>query len=299
MSSHDDMKEMLPAYGASRLAEADRRRLEAHLRECSECAGQAASSETLAEALRQAGADLISPHPEVRALSEYALGKRTAETGTIASHLASCASCELEVSAWRLREMAREREQPARVAPGPPRALRAAAFSGSLRSPWLSLAAGLIVGVGASILVLLPLSPELPPSGARLELPAASRHAAEWSGPAPFFILRSPLRGESGAAQIRIGADQPYVLLAVRPGIPSGAPEGEIYRFELVGTSGVRLWELELSAAQIRGHLEQSELVTLPVRAEALQPGRYELRFAPRDAGSGQPPLILPFEVSR
>lgn len=286
MPDHEELQNDIPEYLASRLEREARQRLERHLRECEACAERVRTGRGLVSAMRAGGEEIFSPHPSEVALRAYALGERTAERAAIARHLATCATCELEVSAWKFREEASRRG----LAAAAPRAAEPRASRHRIHP--LSLAAGLLVGVGVAVLARLGLPPELP-------APPTAAPAAEWSGAAPLFVLESPLRGAEGPATYPIEGDAPYVLLAVQPALPEGAPDASVYRFAILDAGSHAAWSADLTASRIRRLLETSQVVTLPVPSRDLAAGRYALRVTAASEPGAPPLLEIPFEISR
>lgn len=293
MSDHEGLKSDIPAYVASRLEGERRRQLEEHLPGCGECSERVSTLRGFTSVLREGGEEMFAPHPDVLALRAYARGERAADSSRIARHVASCATCELELSAWKFRDLM-EQTQPAALRESAPRTRPVRSGFGLF--PAMSLAAGVVVGVGVSILFHLGAAPGVPAPGSAGELVQV---AANWSGPAQLFILSSQVRGEEAVATWKLAADQPYVLLAVRPPVPDSAGADDPYRFEIRGASGQAVWSSDLSAALIRQQLESSEVITFPIPAATLAPGRHEFRFVSLRPADGQPPLEIPFEIVR
>lgn len=287
MDDHRSLRDDIPDYLASRLEGEARLRLEAHLHECPDCADLVEAGRGLVAALRAGGDEIFSPHPDEPALREYALGGRTAERGRVARHLASCASCELEVAAWRLRE------ETARRGPGAGAARADGPRTLASRLHPLSLAAGILLGVGVAALVQFAAGPGgAPPAG-------GPEPQVEWSGPAPLLVLSSPLRGGTSLPVYAIETGLRTALIAVQPALPEGAPDEAPYRFEIRTASGAIAWSAPMSAAQIRRHLDAAQVVTLAVPAEALAAGRHALRLTDAAAPEAAPLLEIAFEISR
>jgi len=289
MSSHQVLQEEIPAYIARRLEGDTLRALEAHLADCPECTEKVRTGRALVSAMRAGGEELFAGHPDETTLREYAFGKSGADAGKIARHLATCASCELEVSAWKLREESTRRglappglRAPARAAP-------------SARFHPLSLAAGLLVGVGAVLL----LRPEFSPRAGAPAVTTPGAPALEWHGAAQLIVLTSPLRGEALLPAYRLDGNRPFVLFAVQPALADGAPDDATYRFEILGSGPSAIWSSDLTASEIRRHLEVSQVVTFPVPSHLLPPGRYTFQLGGREAAQAQPLLEIHFEVIR
>jgi hypothetical protein len=300
MPGHEEYAEQIADYAAERLSEADRRRLEDHLAACVECSEVASTWKRLGPAIRKDGERLLSPHPDVKSLADYALGAGRAANLQIARHLASCASCELEVSGWRLKqagERARPKGAAALAAGGAPYRTRIGALFASRHV--LSLAAGLAIGVGLAVTLMPPppppaLAPEAgaPEAGA----PAA---ALQWGGPAQMLVL-GQLRGGAGAATLRVAAEPAYVVLALQPIVPDEAPGDEKYRCRLIGPTGAASWSAETTAQRVRVELERSDMVAFAVPAGVLQAGRHRMICGPATPSPDQAPALdIPFDVVR
>lgn len=100
MTEHEKLQFEIPALAAGRLGEAEAQALEAHVATCESCRGVLATAREIAA---------LSKHPDVPALRRHALGLDPLESASMESHLAGCASCSLEVAAWRRRPRRRAR----------------------------------------------------------------------------------------------------------------------------------------------------------------------------------------------
>jgi hypothetical protein len=271
MNEHDLIQEDLPAYAASRLEEPALGRLEAHLKFCGECREMAARFRSLASFMRADGDALFEPHPTEAALLRHVAGGAVGDRDGIARHLEVCATCSLEAGVWR------EQRQQARAFPQ--------AVPSRRSSGWkiaATLAAGLILGAGLS----LPISRAIRTAG----LPPATPALPTTAGPAtpgpepsvgPQLILPRILRGETPVISYAPAPNQTFVVIACLATIAPEAPPESAFRYEIRRSTGGSVWSRELTAAEIRRHLESTEVVTLLVPGTTLPPGRYEFRLAP------------------
>jgi len=290
VTDHESWQDEVPAYVASRLEGEARDRFESHLRNCPACVTQVATWKEIVSALHDHGAILFEDHPSEAALRAYALAREGAGDAGIARHLATCASCELEVTAWRTRQALGLRSGTIRR-----RGAAIEARGGALRAPVLWLGAGLMAGLGLA--VLLRLAPTSRPETRERRPAAAMQPVATWTGPVQLLVLGSPLRGQGALPTFRIEPDQPFALIAVQPALPESAGDTERYRFLIRRETGEVAWVSELDASQIRRHLETTEVVTFAVPSVDLSPGRYEMRVLPRDRQENEPLLQMPFQI--
>jgi len=290
VSDHESWQDEVPAYVASRLDGEARDRFESHLKACPACAALVATWKGIVSALHDHGATLFEDHPSEAVLRAYALAREGPGDPGIARHLAACAACELEVTAWRTRQALGLRSGTIHH-----RGAAVGARGGAFRTPVLWLSAGLFAGLGLA--VLLRLAPALRPERSERRPPAAPQPVAAWTGPVQLLLLGSPLRGQGALATFRIEPDQPFALIAVQPALPGSAADSERYRFLIRRETGEVAWVSELDASQIRRHLETTEVVTFAVPSADLKPGRYEMRMLPRDRPDGGPLLEIPFAI--
>jgi hypothetical protein len=80
--------------------------------------------------------------------------------------------------------------------------------------------------------------------------------------------------------------------------LPDEGSAQERWRFEIEREGGPAVWSATLTAAQVRRHLEASEVVTFPVPADALPPGSYWLRVRRAFPESAAALLEIPFAIS-
>ncbi|MGH9869926.1 MAG: zf-HC2 domain-containing protein [Candidatus Polarisedimenticolia bacterium] len=262
MSDHADYQIELPAYAADRLDDGGRARIEAHMAACGECREMVAAFGGLAAAIQKGGASLFGPHPTEADLRRMATSPGPVEPG-LRHHLAVCVSCSLELGGWK--RVARSKAARART---------------SWWGVGVAAAAGVVAGLGLAILLT-----QTPWQGASMPGPALGATTG------PQLLLPPVLRGEPGRAAYDLSPAQQTVVVSWPAAIPDDAPQDERFLFE-IGRPGVPAsWSLELSAAEIRRHLEATEVVTFLLPAGVLPPGRYEARVI--RAGAGGPPLYF------
>ena len=193
---HERLQGEVAAHAAARLHGEARERLERHLLTCAECAEMLAVAREVASTVRSAGPALGSPHPSVPELRAYATLGPAAASATLEAHVAWCASCTLEVAAWR-----RAAPAPGATAAARARSFRSAAWPVATAA---SLAAGVLVGLWLA--------------------PLRERHAAgendvaapaPWIGPVEVLRVEDVPRGEGGPAEVVIRAGQAQMPLAV------------------------------------------------------------------------------------
>ena len=272
MIDHRKWQEEIAAYAASRLQGESLRRFESHIGECPECRELAGTWKEIAACLRAGGGDLFEPHPGVLELGQFAQGETTGGVDRIRTHLAGCETCALEVEAWK------GRPDPVRAHSGKTDAWPHRFLFGAL-----SVAAGLILGLGLHFLVLEPRIPEswkLVPAG------VSSGEIGSWSGAARHLLLPRIQRGEAGSLTFAIGREEPFVVVDFQiPRLPGDAASGS-YRFEIVRSDGTVTWSSVLAASEIRPHQEAMELISFVVPTKALPPDRYDFRvFEPGETG--------------
>jgi hypothetical protein len=205
------------------------------------------------------------------------MGEDVADRGALVRHVASCASCELEVAAWRRwtkMNPTNSHEDEMRVAQ-------------DRKSYWRpALAAGILLGLaltlGAQQLLRSPAEP--------LEAPAP------WTGSAALLTLEQPLRGAGPVAQVALEANQPYLPLAVSPTLPEDAAAMDRFRFSIASPTAGTVWSVELTAERVRAQQETTGVVTFLVPTVDLPHGRSG--FAMHDA-AGASLLEIPFEIQR
>jgi len=254
MTSHEEIQLELAAYAASRLEPDAGRRLEEHLSGCQDCREMLGTFMPLARALREGGEALFEPHPSESTLRRYARSGKEAGMEGVARHLDVCASCSLQVGAWR--------RQKDTIAPRP----RWASIA-------LATAAGLAVGAGLSAWLGAGRAPWTPPGPSE-------------ASAGPLLVLPRALRGEETSVTYSLEPGRTFLVIACPASIPDSAPPGQMFRYEIRREGeGAVVWSAIMSAAAIRTHLaEGAELVTLLVPNASLTLGRYEFRLAPAES---------------
>ena len=264
MTDHELVQQDLPAYAASRLEQPALGRLQVHLQSCEECRQQAARFMRLADALQADGDALFEPHPSEAALRDHVAGDAGEEHGRISRHLELCATCSLEAGMWR------KQGHGVRVSPERrPRRTRGWTIAVA------SLAAGLILGAGLS----LPIWKSIRATGGGA--PYRPTTASREPSAGPQLVLPRVLRGEVPEVAYALDPNRSFVVIACLAAIAPEAPPATAYRYEIRRSTGESVWSADLTAAEIRRHLESTEIVTLLVPANVLAPGRYEFRLAP------------------
>jgi hypothetical protein len=278
MVDHEQIQEQIPAFLGSRLDAQESGRVEEHLTDCEDCADLVRVGSELVHGMKDGKEEVFAPHPDVRMLRRYSLGEEIDGRTDLVRHMASCASCELEVSGWRRwgKVMPTStQEEEFREAQG-------------RRINWKpALAAGILLGIGLTLgLRGLSSQPE--------EIPALT---APWTGSAALLTLEAPLRGAAPAAQIFVQTQQPYLPLVVSPEIPESALSGNLFHFAIADVNaGTTVWSLELTAEDLRTQIRTSGVVTFLVPTGSMAAGLHD--FSMQDDG-GASLLQIPFEVQR
>jgi hypothetical protein len=251
MSHHEDLQLELPAYATGRLDAVTRARVEAHLTQCGECGALAATFQGLGAAIRNGGDSLFEPHPPHAELRQAARSGSQPVPAPLRAHLDACESCSLELEGWK------------RVAARAPR---------PAHRGWgmvaLAAAAGVVAGAGLSFLVVRG------PMPARADGIAAVGHLV-----GPQLNLPAMLRSGVDEVVYDLAPDQAAIVTSWPVSVPDEAPGQARYRFEIGPPEGAAVWSQELTAGEIRRHVQAAELVTLLVPASALPPGTHEMRL--------------------
>lgn len=221
---------------------------------------------------------MFEPHPTPAALHRYVVEGDGKEAASIRRHLETCATCQLEVEAWKRIDRPK---QPASAVGGRP----------SL--PWMSLAAG--VGALLGLLVGWRVLSTAPPVRPEVPAPPAASPAG---GPARVLVAPVmhilPALMRSGDVPVQpwsLDPGAPYLSVGVPISIPADIPESERYSFELQKPPGETVWRTEMGASTIREHVESAGVVSLAIVPERpLDAGRYLFRVA-RVGAPGAPPL--------
>ncbi len=271
MINHEQLQQQIPAFLAARLDPEESGQVENHLNDCEDCADRVQVGTELVRGMRDGKEEVFTPHPDVRMLRRYSLGEELEGRANLVRHVASCASCELEVAAWRRWGKVKAtstQEEEFRRAKG-------------RRFTWKpALAAGILLGIGLTF-GLRGLAPQ----------------SAPWTGSAALLTLEAAYRGAAAVPQILVEPGQPYLPLVVSPELPQTAQAGDRFRFAIATVDAVApVWSVELSAEEVRGQLDATGVVTFLVPTGGMDAGRYD--FSMQDAG-GAPLVQIPFEVQR
>jgi len=269
VSDHAEWQDLIPGYVAERLDAAERSRLEPHLRDCPDCAETVATWREILRVSHGREGDLFSAHPDTAVLHRYARDATSAEARKVAQHLASCATCEIEVSAWHL---SLRRQVPGRIAlsAGPIRLTAAVAA--------LCLLAGILLGAFIGL--------RLSNRGSRPPITERTARSTEGTsvpgtldGPVPLLLLRGSMRGSEAEPAFEIDPRQSVVLLGAVPAIPAHATDEARFRLTLEGESGRALWTAVMSGQQVRQQVASAGVITVAVPSTTFSPGRYTLRM--------------------
>jgi len=253
VTPHERHQSDLPQYVAGRLQGEELRSLEQHLEVCEECRKTAAAWRNLVPAMREGGPAMLDPHPGETDLRAFALGTPGAPVERVVPHVAVCASCELDVEAWRSWASWGNRASRSR---GPIR-LRTTLVAS------LSVAAGLILGFGLSLVLVSP----------RREGSAAPAPGE----PARHLVLPSSIpRGGGAALRYTLELGQKHLEIDFRPVIPEDASDADCCRFEIRREGGETIWSTVMTAAAARGRLASDQVIGFNFPVAFLGPGRYD-----------------------
>ena len=98
--------------------------------------------------------------------------------------------------------------------------------------------------------------------------------------------LSRPVRGGASGDVLTLRGDEMLVILGVELE-PADVTDGAMYRFDIQRPGGEQVWSAELSGRQVKGSLRSVGEILLPVPAEQLPAGNYEMRVAgPIGAGA-------------
>jgi hypothetical protein len=272
---HDEIRAAIPTWAAGRMHDpAARRRLEAHLAECTTCADVAATSRILARAIERDGAALFEAHPDTEELRRQAQGIRSPASGErdreIARHVASCASCTLELGAWQAAALA---GSPVRRRP---LHWRDAGFAAA------GLAAGLLLGL---------LAP-----GTRPARPEASVARA----PVSRILLQSAVRGLGNPPEpaLVLSSTEGATLFDAAFQLPAAVDRAASLRFEIREPQGRVTWAATEPVSRVAQDLARHELVGFLVPDDALSEGAHVFEVSVESSPS---PALLSarFQVRR
>jgi hypothetical protein len=281
MTSHEEFQQVLPAFAASRLEGEQLRRVEAHLAECEPCGEIASAWQEIAPALREDGKELFAPHPDEATLRRFAGGERIPDPAPIVGHLKICASCELEVAAWKsLRKK--------------PTAMKATFQRHRFAIPAFAAAAGIVIGVGLAILLRGTI---LPGTADRDQTKGFPIGASGWSGRVSQIVLPKPVRGDGPPIEISIDRSETLVVFGFQTGMPEGVKPGDMFRLEVALGEEI-IWTEEVAAGWMSEQLESVGVVNLALPTALFSPGRYEFRVIPPAPAANLPWYRVEAEIS-
>lgn len=105
MSSHDEIRDLIPDFAAGRASDADRQLLEAHLQGCAECRAILQECAATAADLRELTATETQHHPEPDRFALFTDGAlKGEELHSFGLHLDLCAECSEKLATIRLLE---------------------------------------------------------------------------------------------------------------------------------------------------------------------------------------------------
>lgn len=317
MTGHEEYSLDLADYVAGRLDAERARAVEVHLHDCQECRRWVGRVRRISDAVRDGGAVLFDAHPTTGRLRELALTDASPAAPEEIRHIESCASCSLEMGAWKRRQEERREARAAR------RQVHGEARSGGRRRPWASpalaagMAAGLLIGGGLGYLargLLVPRASE-PPSVSNTRTPIAT--PSPDTAPPPGADPRSALmpdrlrrsmptirlmsfRGGGQVLSFDVEPDADFVTVLVQAAIPPDVPDDAAVRAEIRSRDGAGVWSSnEEPAGRLRRALEASDVFGYLVPATLLAPGSYELTIRRLDADSTELLVRIPFEIRR
>ncbi len=315
--THEEAVGLLPDHMQDRLDGPARSGVAQHLAGCPECRDLVDTYRTLAEGFVAESSGELPGHPSVEELVDFALGRmeRLGERrDEVARHVSRCPGCSEEVETIRRGQSESEEERGAARRPGPP--------GPSTFRP--ILAAALAAGV-ALLLLAYPAYlglRELPRSRGETEALRSERRAdrakqeelerslarseqerrrlAAWTGVVSVPLLAAPVRGSlEQEATIEVAEGQPFVCLAVDPGLPAAGGRGGIDLAEILGAGGTRVWSLPIDASEARRRISESGALVFLVPSDTLPEGRYRLRLARRGGAAERTVLEILFRVTR
>ena len=270
MSDESNICELIPAYVAGRLDADSKREVDAYLARHPETEELTARWSAIARGLREGGENLLTEHPETSVLTRFANGEEEQEEDAqrikIARHVETCASCSLEVATLRGHTGAHVRVT------STPRTM-------IYRFASLAAAAGIVLGIGLGVLY---------------ETQGPGRGAS--TGAVDLLTLDPALRGGEAMISFEADASQPFVPVVVAPVLPEEATSEERFGFSILREDAV-IWSADLSAGEIREHLDTSGVVTFLVPTTELFAGRYSLEIRSWTAPDSLPLLEVPFQI--
>ena len=280
----EEFRALLADFVSARLAPEQSRLVDQHRQTCPDCGEIVADLETMKAQIQKSGEAMFEPHPAPAILHRYVLEGGGKGAAQIQRHLETCATCQLEVEAWK-------RIQPARAG------ARSPAPRPSLS--WMSLAAG--VGALLGLLAGWRFLSTAPPVGPGIPAPPATPPAAENPRPLVAPVIHTlPALMRSGDIPVKplsLDRNEPYLNVAVPISVPADLPPSESFRFELQRPAGETVWRTEMDISRIREHIESAGVVSLAISPDRpLDPGRYIFRVV--RAGTPEAPPIYQADVT-
>ena len=240
-TQHERFQQEIAAFLAGRLTDEETTEIRNHVRSCEECAGVVEAWAPAAVGFRQAGDELLSPHPESRELLKYGRGETTAGEA-LGRHLETCSTCLLEVEGARVGSIVREIR--------PSRKLT--------RYVSMALAAGLVLGLGLATL-----------------LPGPGEQRAQGSGATHLYTLEAVVRSSNAPTVLTVDQGSTVLPLVLIPAIPDGASPEAVFMIDIRDEQGEAVWSNSYTAAELNRYLELSGVLTLLV--PVLPDGSYSL----------------------
>jgi hypothetical protein len=262
-----------------------------HVTSCTECKSL---SETYA-VLSEAWHDDTLEHPPSELIVQYAIAEDSLDEevrAKVSAHLLKCELCasEVDVTSNAEAELAAV-ESPPSEQPGEMRDRR------WLLAPAITAAAVLVILAYPAYLGLFEV-PRIKSRLSVLEAEGTADTTAKWTGLAEPLYLQSPLRGvDTELPTIELASGQPYISLAVVPGMLEEYAGAQSIRFEIRDADGQSTWSWALSESELRSRAD-GDVVWFMVPGSALPAGRLTLSVS-REPGSGVPVFEAPFLVRR
>ena len=280
--THEEARELIPAFAASKLQGSALEGLRAHLSACGECAELASGIAGIVSTLQAGGQALLDAHPDEKALRSYYEGTSApAVTERIEEHLRTCAPCSLEVSTKRRAPAAEPRGDPQSGSRTAASGWRLGAAAAGI------LAAGILIGVAVT--------------AGRSSRPApidtGSLSTPSWSGSVDLHVLPPPQRGEA-VARFVLKKGQPGTILHLPRVIPRDGSPADRFRLLLRGEEGTVRFDQVYPRSEMERAFETWGVMPLFLPASSLPSGRYELTVQ-RDDPSAEKVASIPFEIAR
>jgi anti-sigma factor RsiW len=265
--THEEAALFVPDLGMGRLAPEEEAAVRAHVAECTECNGLAATYQAIGAALRAGSA-----HPDPAELVAHVMGDPSRRE--VVEHLASCASCAGQAAAIRAAESE----------------LGTRKISMWAWGAWAAAAAfPLILGYFGWIhLKVLP--------GMRDAVALARAAGAASPETVALPLLAPAMRGAGEPVVVAVGPGQRSIAVAVSPALPRDLADAELLTIEVREQGGAGLYSRAMTAAEMRRLSGTSGAFALVLPASVLPTGDAWLYIR---AASGGELLAAPFRVRR